>query len=75
MYFSNKYFVWSVSVDPVAHGTGTVGIVEGFALWQGGGCLFWRQQLRLWRRGCSLFGVKTHLIRPTDRENGWLLDQ
>ena len=32
MCFSNNYFIWSGSVDPVAHGTGTVGIEGGFAL-------------------------------------------
>ena len=32
MCFSGKAIVWSGSVDLVAHGTGTVGTVEGFAL-------------------------------------------
>ena len=32
MCFSNKYFVWSGSVELVAHGTGTVGSVDGVAL-------------------------------------------
>ena len=32
MCLSNKAIVWSGLVDLVAHGTGTVGVVGGFAL-------------------------------------------